>query len=143
MKPQNEDFYFLSENPDLGGTFLVPRVPENFMTRNGYEDNNTPRVCFAPSIDKALMALSHRCGNKIFHVYKPADVSHNKIHHPTKHQVPDVNITDEVWFLKKTRIRYVGSIIVKDERAGSDYTYNEGKNKVTLWSWNWEWVSHV
>lgn len=31
---------------------LVPRIPDNFFTRKGYEDNKIPRVCFSTDIGK-------------------------------------------------------------------------------------------
>jgi hypothetical protein len=52
-----EELYFLSPD-NMDGKTLSPRVPDNFLIKNGYEDGETPRVCFAKSIDGALMALS-------------------------------------------------------------------------------------
>lgn len=137
------EYFFLSEDCTLDGGFLEPRVPENRMTKNGYEDNETPRVCFAPTVNQALMALSHRLGDKLLYVYRAIDVENAKIYHPTKSQVPDVDITNEVWFLNRTKIEYIGVIRVKDALTGFDYTYDNGRQKATLWSWDYTWVSKI
>ena len=60
-------YSFIMRNPnDLKDniTKLKPRVPDNFFTKNGYEDNNTNRVSFAPSIDKCLAGLSQNLDGK-------------------------------------------------------------------------------
>ena len=42
---------------------MIPRVPNNYFTINGYEDNKIKRVCMSKSIDEALMTMSKNIEN--------------------------------------------------------------------------------
>ena len=64
-KVTGNDLFFLSQT-NMDGKTLTPRIPKNFFTENGFEDNKTKRVCFATSIDACLMGLSMNCTNKEF-----------------------------------------------------------------------------
>lgn len=139
--PQN--LYFLSEN-NMDHKVLVPRIPDNFMTKNGYEDNKTKRVCFAPTIDQCLMGLSMNLTNKQFFVHTiDPSISRKElekiIYYPTKKQVPDVKITGEIWILKPIQIICIGKIkVIKDAgEPGIPYTY--GNYTAELYEWIWEW----
>ena len=50
----NMTLFHLSEKPLP--KIIYPRVPDNFLTQEGIEDNTIPRVCFSPSIVHCLMA---------------------------------------------------------------------------------------
>ena len=77
---------FISDKDNL--TKLNPRVPDNFFTKNGYEDANTNRVSFAPSIDKCLAGLSQNLDGKKFTVYAPDDIKNIKFLNQIKKQFP-------------------------------------------------------
>ena len=136
-RPDN-DLYFLSET-NLDGQTLVPRIPKNFFTDNGLEDNTTKRVCFAPTIDNCLLGLSMNCKNKEFYVHVPVGLF--SVIYPNKAQVPDVEITGEMWICKPVKIECVGKIKVDggDGKPGRKYTY--GDNIVDeLFGWKWHYV---
>jgi hypothetical protein len=79
-----------------------PRVPDNFLVRNGYEDSITKRVSFAENIDDALKAMSMDLKGKTLYVYKaPAKTKFKK---PNKSQVPDAEITSEKWVLEPVTV---------------------------------------
>lgn len=124
----------------LDGETLVPRIPENYFTKNGYEDKETPRVCFAPTVDQCLMALSQKTTNMPFYVYSPDDISKLDVYKPNKKAVPDVDITGELWTLQPTKLKEVGRILCQED-AGKDglkYTYGDGE-EAELYEWNYIW----
>lgn len=127
--------FFLSEDNHDGKT-LTPRVPSNFLTKGGYEDSKTPRVCFSTHIDGALIGLSQNLKGKTFYVHKPEnDVDY---HTPTLSEVPDSKVTNEVWVTEPVKIKCVGKIEVIE--ADKDYKYKYGNNTATTCSWKWKWV---
>ena len=151
-KPVNESseerliksLYFISETPIDSTTSIVPRIPNNFMTRNGYEDNTTPRVCFSTSIDGCLTGLSMNVSDKTFYVYHP--ISNARIITPTIKQVPDVKITNERWICDSVHLHYVGKIKAFDENGPKDdgIPYRYGKNnehEARLYRWGWKWIT--
>lgn len=130
--------YHLSDS-NMDGKTLVPRIPNNFLIRNGYEDSTTKRVCFTTSINNCLMGMSANLKNKEFYVHVPSgDVKTIK---PTTTQVPDSKITGELWVTSPVKLTCVGKIkVVSDDgKPGKPYTY--GNNlKAELYGWKWEWV---
>ena len=128
-------YYHLSELPDLHE--LQPFISDNFMTKNNYEENKTPRVCFAPSIDQCLMAMSANIKNKEYYVYTPYNIDTNKLRKPTINQVPDSKITGEVWSLEPIKVKCVGKIKVLNAKDVS-HSYKYGNNTAELWEWEYK-----
>lgn len=124
----------------LDGQTLAPRVPDNYFTKNGYEDGETPRVCFAPSVDQCLMALSQKTMNMPFYVYSPEDISKIDVYKPNKKAVPDSGITGELWAIQPVKLKQVGKIICQEDagKDGLEYTYGDGKT-AELYEWNYTW----
>lgn len=131
--------YFLSDK-NKNNQVLIPRIPDNFFTRNGYEDSTTPRVCFAPTIEKALMGLGRAVDDEEFYVHTPMSTCID-LQHPSKEQVPDVQQTGEVWSLKPVRIKCIGRIKVTGYKGqkGHRFEYGDGKTAETF-GWKYEWV---
>ena len=114
-----EELVFVSDTELLDGK-INPRIPNNFFTKNGYEDNKTKRICFSTSIDKCLMGLSKNLTDTYLFVYKidleKSNITEKDIYKPSIKQVPDANITDEVWILKSIYIKHEGKIhVIKDD----------------------------
>lgn len=128
-------------------TILYPRVPINSMTRKGFEDNHTGRVCFCPTVQKCLMALSKNIKGQTFSVYIPDIDEQNlekvfTIYRPTINQVPDVKITEETWILEKIPVRLVATIRV-DDAKDTPYLYNYGADHSTaLYEWNYTIIQY-
>ena len=130
-------YYHLSKESDL--TELVPRIPDNFMTKNKYEDSKTPRVVFAPSINQCLMGLSRNLTNEEFYVYTPYLIDLNKLKKPHINQVPDCEITGEVWSTEKIRVKKVGKIKVTKDAGKDGHPYIFGnQQKAELYDWEYK-----
>lgn len=137
MESVSPKIYFLS-NTNMDGKVLSPRIPSNFMTKNGYEESKTPRVCFSTSIDGSLMGLSQNLKDKDLYVHIPnSEVS---VYKPSVKQVPDCKITGEVWVKDKVNIKCIGKIkVIKDKGLpGHRYMYGDGKS-AELYDWDWKW----
>lgn len=135
--------FFISSEGNLHETEMTPRIPENYMTENGYEDNKTPRISFSTSIDGCLMALGKNVSNQVFYVYQP--VGKYKVITPTIDQVPDVKITKERWICEPVNLVRVGKIRAIDENGPHDdgipYTYGKnGEHEARLYHWGWKWI---
>lgn len=124
--------YHLSEKPLPG--IMRPRVPENYMTQQGYEDGETPRISVSNSVDGALRALSSNLKGKTLHVYVLETSA--KVHKPTIDQVPDSKITEERWILGDAKPKLVGKIQIGDG-YGDGHLYTFGDHSARLYDWNW------
>ena len=137
MESVSPKIYFLSES-NMDGKTLLPRIPSNFMVKNGYEESKTPRVCFSASIDGSLMGLSQNLKGKELYAHIP--VSEVSVYKPSVKQVPDCKITGEVWIKDKVNIKCIGKIkVIKDKGLpGHRYMYGDGKS-AELYDWDWKW----
>lgn len=137
-------YYFLSTN-NMDNKTLQPRIPDNYFTKNGYEDIKQPRVSFAPSIDQCLMALP---GQKLkgvelyVHIPIEEDISY-KVIKPTQKQVPDSVVTGEIWVTEPVLIKCIGKIKVtgNDGIGGPSFSY--GGHTDRMYKWNWKWVEKM
>ena len=122
----DNSLFFISRN-NMHNSILNPRIPDNYFTQNGYEDNTTNRVCLAPSVDKALMALSQNCKDKEFYVHVPIN-DNLRLKKPTVSEVPDSIATGEIWSLDPTKIKCIGKIKVTgdDGKDGIKFNYGNG-----------------
>lgn len=134
-----KNLYFLS-NTSMDGVVLNPRIPNNYFTKNGFEDNKTKRVCFAPSIDKALMALSRRFNGQKLYVHKAVNYEKLKIRKPSIKEVPDSKITGEIWVLQPVEIEYIGEIKVIKDKGLPGHKFKYGDNEAELYDWEWKWI---
>lgn len=134
----NNKLYFISENSKL--KILNPRIPSNFMTKNGYEDSKTPRVCFSTDIGKCLMALSQKCTNHEYYVYTPNPNKNYKIISPTIKQVHGVKLTDEKWITEPVEVICIGKILCIGDKGEDGLSYKYGNNTAELYEWDWKWV---
>lgn len=135
---KSDDLYFISEN-NMDGKTLQPRIPNNYFTQNGYEENQTKRVCFSTSIDKCLMALSMNCKGKEYYVHQP--VGEYTIINPTIKDVPDSKITGEKWITSPVKIKCVSKIKVLDDDGKDGKKFNYGENTAELYGWKWEYIN--
>lgn len=131
--------YFVSERSDFDKTIVQPRIPNNYMTKNGYEDGKTARVCFSTSIDGCLRGLSKNCTGMELYVYQPV-LNGQKIITPTTKQVPDANITKERWITEPVELVCIGKIEVVKDAGKPGHTYKYGNNTAELYDWEWHWI---
>lgn len=137
----NINLYCLSKQSDLDKRKLNPRIPNNFLVNNGYEDSKTPRVCFSTSIDGCLRALSQNLKDVELYVYRP--IGKYTITTPSVAKVPDVNITQERWITKSIEIEKIGKIKVIKDSGDPGHKYKYGKHEAELYDWDWEWVDKL
>ena len=132
--------YHLSQS-NLDGKTLSPKVPDNFLTKNGYEDSKTGRVCFAKSIDGSLRGLSQNLTGREYFVHVP-DGKYN-IHIPSTKEVPDAKITSEVWIKEPVKLKCIGKIKVIKDKGEDGIPYKYGDNTAELYDWEWNWVEKM
>lgn len=129
--------YHLSQT-NLDGKTLSPRIPSNYFTQNGYEDKTTKRVCFTPSIDKALRALSKNCTGIELYVHIP--YKEYPISKPTTKQVPDCKVTGELWIIEPVKLKCIGKIKVLGDKGEDGLPFTYGDKTAELYDWDWRWI---
>lgn len=129
--------FHLSMN-NLDGKVIKPSIPNNFMTKHGYEESKTKRVCFSSSIDHCLRAFSQNCTGMKLYVHVP-DGEYDT-YNPSLSEVPDVNITSEVWITEPVRMKCIGQIEVLGDRGDDGLPYKYGNKTAELYDWDWKWI---
>ena len=139
VKVNIKNLYHVSEN-NLDGQILNPKIPSNYMTKNGYEDNSTPRVCFSTSINGCLAGLSSNIEGKEFYIMVPDDISKYEVLSPGVDEVPDVQITKEKWICEPVTLKCIGKISVADA-MDTPQKYKYSNNIAYLYYWNYSWIN--
>lgn len=114
-------YYHLSKNGYL--VELTPKIPNDVIM--DYEDEVTPRVSVAPTIEQCLMALPY-ARYRSFFVYE-INIDGLNVEQPTKHQVPDVVYTEELWILEKVYPKLIGEVVVRDVEKSVSFIH-EGES---------------
>ena len=127
--------YHLSEN-DLNGKILKPRIPDNFMTKNGYEEGKTARISFAKTVDGALVGISSNLKGKEFFIYEINEYSKPEVKIISNKEVPDQFLTGEVWVLNEVKLKKTGKIKVTESHSESmKYKYGEMWADIYRWKY--------
>ena len=114
------------------GEIFYPRVPESRMKT---EDDKTPRICFAPTLEGAYKAV---CPNPrhldldLFFLHVPDNMddikAFNSIVSPDENEVPDVLDTDELWCLDPVYMKCIGVIMFFTvDRFDNTYDHKDTK----------------
>jgi len=138
LETKNDKQYYHVSQSNLDGKTLQPSIPNNYFTKNGYEDNKTKRVCFTNSIDNCLRALSQKCTNMELYVHI-LDGNYN-VYTPSIDEVPDCKVTGEVWVTKPCKVKCIGKIKVIGDRGEDSLPFKYGNKTAELYDWDWEWI---
>jgi len=144
-KTANFPFYHISEK-DLTGEIFTPKVPKNYMTEKGYEDDKIKRVSFAETIDGALLGISQDIKGKTFYVHEPEDYNIKTLSNKeivSKKYVPDAHLSKELWVLENVKLKKVGKIkVIKAKPNPETYTYGDNI-KAQTYHWEYEWIEKL
>lgn len=134
-EPANVYYHVSEENKPF--LHLHPRVPANFMTQRGFEDDAIARVSLAPTIQGCLMGMSQNLSGKKLTVYTLVNTSNMPLITPSIDQVPDAHITGEVWVTKSVTLKRLYTIEVGDAQPDPfPYTYGDNK-QAELFKWDY------
>lgn len=133
----NKNIFHLSYT-NLNEKVLTPKIPSNFFTKNGFEENKTPRVCFAKNIDGCLRGFSKNLTDIELFVHVP--MSDVNLKYPTTKEVPDSKVTGEIWCLNKVKVKCIGKIKVIKDKGEDGIQFKYGNNTAELYDWEWKWI---
>lgn len=131
------ELYHLSKT-NMNDDRIAPRIPSNYFTKNGYEDGITPRVCFYSSIDGCLRGLSQKCNSMECYVHIPD--GNYKTYKPSTREVPDCEITGELWITKPVDLKCIGKIKVIKDKGEDGIPFSYGSHTAELYDWEWKWI---
>ena len=152
--------YHISPEGYLDGQVFKPRVPEYLdkydPSKTEFEDVETPRVCFSPSIEGCLNAIIVNIGrwntaNKLrdWYVYIPEKPLKEYKYRTNKQLVDaklvyDANITKEIWIEEPVRLKQYGiiridSVTDKSRKKAVPTTLGEAKKR-NVYDFKWHWL---
>lgn len=105
---------------------LMPKVPSTVMAD---EDNETARVCFAPSIEQCLLGIRGTksidktyTGQYGYFLYSTEETLE-----PAGTRVPDFYRTNEHWSLKPVKVKFVGVVYFDKKTNILSVDYSRGE----------------
>ena len=152
--------YHISPEGHLDGQIFKPRVPDYLdkydPSKTEFEDVETPRVCFSPSIEGCLNAIIVNIGrwktaNKLrdWYVYIPEKPLSEYKYRTTKQlvdekKVYDANLTKEIWIEEPVRLKQYGiiridSVTDKSRKKAVPTTLGESKKR-NVYDFKWHWL---
>lgn len=152
--------YHISPEGHLDGQIFKPRVPDYLdkydPSKTEFEDVETPRVCFSPSIEGCLNAIIVNIGrwktaNKLrdWYVYIPEKPLKEYKYRTNKQlvdekKVYDANITKEIWIEEPVRLKQYGiiridSVTDKSRKKAVPTTLGESKKR-NVYDFKWHWL---
>ncbi len=125
----------------LPKNILTPHIPHNYMTERGFENNITPRVCLAPCIKYALRGRNQQ---GYLYVYSIRTDEIETLYYPTVDDVPDVDLTKEIWCLDPiVHCDFYGKIDCNNRKGKFiPFTLKNGE-ECTVADWEYEFVRDI
>lgn len=131
-------FYLASLNPDLEKEILMPKVPDNFLTRGKHEDWQVKRTCLYESIDDALSSfLGQELEGSLVYIYEPAGLISENLIKPGIMSVPYSLVLPEWWYCKPLRVRLTHVVQVFKKKRTVVYHYGQRQTSAKIFKWNW------
>lgn len=111
---EQDNLYHISEDYFGKTVTMKPRLA-SYMRGSFGEDIKTPRVSLSTSVMGALAALDITMDGAEFYIYKLTNSP--ELYVPTEDQVPDVDVTKEVWALSLVELEFISKakIIYKED----------------------------
>lgn len=152
--------YHISPEGHLDGQIFKPRVPDYLdkydPSKTEFEDVETPRVCFSPSIEGCLNAIIVNIGRwktadklRDWYVYIPEKPLKEYKYRTNKQlvdekRVYDANITKEIWIEEPVRLKQYGiiridSVVDKSRKKAVPTTLGEAKKR-NVYDFKWHWL---
>jgi len=152
--------FHISPEGHLDGQVFKPRVPEYLdkydPSKTEFEDVETPRVCFSPSIECCLNAIIVNIGrwktaNKLrdWYVYIPEKPLKEYKYRTNKQlidekKVYDANLTKEIWIEEPVRLKQYGiiridSVTDANRKKAVPTTLGESKKR-NVYDFKWHWL---
>lgn len=105
--------YHINLNKPIKKKLMIPRIPKNnAFIQMGLEDNSIERICFCKNINECLLSKGMKKGS-VFNVFY-IDIDEDEIYKPTKQEVCDVELSNEVWVRKPVKVKYYGKFKAMD-----------------------------
>ena len=156
VNPYSKKTWFhVSLSPLHEGKVFKPRVPEYLeLTKQGkddpyYEDMEIPRVCFSPSIEGAIHAITAgfkriETAGKELYVYIPEKPIDQYKHMTNKEIVDkklvfDAKYTKECWILEPVKLVLYGTIVIDQVSNHKAKPTANNKGQVGDVSYKWHW----
>lgn len=133
----------IAENGNLENKFISPEIPNNFLTKGKFIDNDLSRIQLYDNISDALSSrLGENLEGMVFSVYKPKYLRKDNLIDPEIHDIPYfMNLYGkEHWYLVDLRVEKIGEIRIGRKKEESTYHYGPRQTVAKIYKWSWSEV---
>ena len=130
--------YLASLNPDLEKEILMPKVPDNFLSRGKFMDWQIKRICLYETVDDALSGLlQQKLEGNLVYIYEPVACKFENLIKPGITAVPYILALPEWWYCNSLRVRLTRVIQVDKEKSPLKFRYGprQREEKILRWAW--------
>lgn len=143
IKRKQKHLYYISSDPNLDKAIVSPDLPNNFLTREKFQDNKTKRIRLYNTVEDALggLFLGQNLKDSTLFVYTPVNIDKESLLEPRDlSSIPFYNCVDELWYLRSCRFKRIGEIKIGDIKETRHYLYGPRQTKGSVYIWNWDEV---
>lgn len=118
--------YFFVSTKNFNNQILIPKIPDNRLTKSGQEDNITPRICVSKSLLGCIKSTELYAKYKRIYVH---NCESNQVIQPTQKQVNDAYLFGEEWIVKPVEMKLFVVLHIQRNIINNQYSEWKFKNK--------------
>lgn len=135
---RQRSLFLVSLQDNLDKDIIQPKIPQTLLVQQKHADYKTKRVCFYPSIDSAITALSTTLKGVTLFVYQPVGLHTDSLIKTDITSLPTAPLTGEYWYLAPIQLKKVAEIKILKPLKSLEYTHGPRSTKDYLYKWEWE-----
>lgn len=135
---RQRSLFLVSLQDNLDKDIIQPKIPQTLLVQQKHSDYKTKRICFYPSIDSAITALSNTLKGVTLFVYQPVGLHTDSLIKPDITSLPTAPLTGEYWYLAPIQLKKVATVRIIKPLKPLEYSHGPRGTKDYLYKWDWE-----
>ena len=135
---RKRNLYYASLLPDLDRDIILPKIPDNFLTRGRFAEYKIKRNCLYTTIDDALSSfLGQDLEGSVVYIYEPVGIKPDNLIEADITKIPYALSLLELWYCNSMRVRLTHIIKVGKKKKTIEYHYGSRQTVAKIYKWHW------
>ena len=135
---RKRNLYYASLLPDLDRDIILPKIPDNFLTRGRFAEYKIKRNCLYTTIDDALSSfLGQDLEGSVVYIYEPVGIKPDNLIEADITKIPYALSLPELWYCNSMRVRLTHIIKVGKKKKTMVYHYGSRQTVAKIYKWHW------
>ena len=136
---RKKQLYYASLLSDLDRDIILPKIPDNFLTRGRFAEYKIKRNCLYTTIDDALSSfLGQDLEGSVVYIYEPVGIKPDNLIEAGIADIPYSLVLPELWYCNSMRVKLTHIIKVDKKKKTIEYHYGKRQTVAKIFKWHWE-----